>query len=77
LGQFLDRDYLQIVGDTEASALAGGAGGGEDVIGAGGVIAGRFGAVEADEYAAGVQHSGEQRGIGNAQVLGRETIGNL
>src|ERR1019366_10119041 len=77
LGQFLDRDYFQIVADTEAAALPGGAGSGQDVIGAGCVIAGRFGAVGADEYAACVQHSGYERGGRNAQVFGGETIGEL
>ena len=54
LGQFLDGDHFQVVGDGEAAALPGGAAGGEDVIGAGGVIAGGFGTVGADEDAAGV-----------------------
>jgi hypothetical protein len=43
LGQFLDGDDFQVVGDGETSALAGGSAGGEDVIGAGRVIAGGFG----------------------------------
>ena len=77
LGQFLDGDHFQIVGDGEASSLAGGSAGGEDVVGAGRVVAGGFGTVGADEDAAGVADSGEERGVGNAQVFGREAVGDF
>ena len=76
-GQFLDGDDFQVVGDGEASAQAGGAAGGQHVIGAGGVVAGGFGTVRADEDAAGVTDFGEQRRVGNAQVFGREAVGDL
>ena len=58
LGQFLDRDYFQVVGDGESAVLAGGSAGGEDVIGAGGVVARGFGAVWTDKHAAGMMDAG-------------------
>jgi len=56
----LDGDYLQVISDGQAAALAGGAGGGEHVVGARGIISGGLGAERAHEYAAGVAHLGEE-----------------
>ena len=51
--------------------------GGQDVVGAGGVVAGGLGAAGADEDAAGVAHAVEQAVLGDAQVLGGETVGHV
>ena len=60
--QFLDRDHLDDSRSTERPPrMARGAAGGQDVIGAGGIIAGGLRAVRADEHAAGVADAGEQR----------------
>ena len=75
--QFLHGDHLQVVGDRQAAALARRAAGGEHVIGAGGIIAGGLGTVRSDEDAAGVADAGEQRRVGNAQMLRREAVGDL
>ena len=77
LGQVLHGDHFQVVGDGEAAAQAGGAAGGEDVVGAGCVVAGGFGTEGADEDAAGVADAGEQRLVGDAEVLGGEAIGDF
>ena len=65
-GQFPHGDDFHEIGDGETSTDACRAAGGEDVIGAGAVVTGGFGAVRADEDAAGVADRGEQRGVGGA-----------
>src|SRR5690349_19052316 len=51
LVQLLRGDDLEVVGDREAASLTGGSAGGEDVVGAGGVVSGGFGAVGSEEDA--------------------------
>ena len=64
--------------DGQAAAQPRRAAGGQHVIGAGGVIARGFGAERPDEDAAGVSRPASSRlRVGNAQVLGREAVGNL
>ncbi len=75
--ELLDGDYLHEVGDGETAADARGAGGGQDVIGTGGVIAGGFRTVGADEDAAGMTDAGEQRCRRECEVLGREAVGDF
>ena len=76
-GQLLHGDHLQVIGYGQATALAGGAGGGEHVVGAGSIIPGRLGTEWAHENAAGVLHLGEQAAVGKAEVLRCETVGDL
>ena len=72
--ELLDRDHLDVVGGGESSAQAGHAVGREDVVGPGGVVARGFGAVRADENAAGVADLREQFFVVNAQVFRGEGV---
>ncbi len=76
-GQLLDGDYFDEVGRGEAAANASRAGGRQDMIGAGGVIAGRFGTRWAEEHAARVLNFREERGVFEGEMLGRKLIGSL
>ena len=59
-GELEDAGVLDEVPDAERGGEAGGAGGGEDVAGAGRVVAGGLGGVGADEDGAGAVEAVEQ-----------------
>ena len=74
-GQLLHGDDLDVIGGGQAAAHARRAAGRQNVIGAGGVIAGGFGTEGSDEDAAGMADLLEQRFVGDAEMLGRESVG--